>query len=87
MVASFRRALERDGRHAGSHYHLAVGLLALGQVEESHAHLDASLEGGFSPAPEFLKALQKAEGGPVPTMTINEKAGEPTPGEGPDPRR
>jgi tetratricopeptide (TPR) repeat protein len=63
MVACLRRALELDGRHPGAHYHLAVGLLALGQVTESHAHLDAALEGGFSPAPEFLRALAKAEGG------------------------
>lgn len=63
MVRCFRRALELDGRHAGSHYHLAVGLLALGQVKESREHLEAALEGGFSPAPEFLKALEKAEGG------------------------
>ena len=87
MVECFRRAVELDGRHAGSHYHLAVGLLALGHVEESHAHLDAALEGGFSPAPEFLKALQKAEGGPVPTLTVNEKAGVRTPGEERDSRR
>jgi Flp pilus assembly protein TadD len=63
MVRCFRRAVALDGRHAGSHYHLAVGLLALGEVEESRAHLTASLEGGFSPAPEFLKALAKAESG------------------------
>ncbi len=63
MVRCFRRAVALDGRHAGSHYHLAVGLLALGQVTESRTHLEAALEGGFSPAPEFLRALAKAEGG------------------------
>ncbi len=62
MVSCFRRAVALDGRHAGSHYHLAVGLLARGEVKESRAHLEAALEGGFSPAPEFLRALAKAEG-------------------------
>ncbi len=76
MVACLRRALELDGEHAGAHYHLAVGLLALGQVTESHAHLDAALEGGFSPAPEFLKALAKAEGGEKPARTNHPPAGE-----------
>lgn len=75
MVACFKRAVELDGCHAGSHYHLAVGLLALGHVAESQTHLEAALEGGFSPAPEILKALEKAQGGPVPTRKVNEKAG------------
>ena len=52
-----------------------MGLLALGKVAESEAHLEAALEEGFSPAPEFLKALEKAKGGPVPALTVNEKAG------------
>ena len=76
MVACLRRALELDGQHPGAHYHLAVGLLALGQVTESHAHLDAALEGGFSPAPEFLKALAKAEGGESPARSNPPPAGE-----------
>jgi len=87
VVACFTRAVELDGRHAGSHYHLAVGLLAVGRIEESQAHLCTALEGGFSPAPEFLKALEKAQGGPVATLTVNEKAGAPAPGEGRDSRR
>jgi tetratricopeptide (TPR) repeat protein len=87
MVECFRRAVELDDRHAGSHYHLAVGLLAIGCVDESQTHLSAAMEGGFSPAPEFLKALEKAQGGPVPTVTVNEKAGARAPGKGRDSRR
>ena len=79
MVACFRRALEVDGRHAPSHYHLAVGLLALGELAESEAHLEAALEGGFSPAPGFLRELQKARGGPVPTLEFNPKTGSGAP--------
>ena len=78
MVASFRRAVELDDRHAGSHYHLAVGLLALGQVKESRMHLEAALEGGFSPAPEFLKALERAEGGGSSHPQGQREGGEPS---------
>jgi tetratricopeptide (TPR) repeat protein len=78
MVACFQRALELDSSHAGVHYHLAVGLLALGQVSESEAHLSVALEGGFSPAPEFLKALEKAHDRPVsPSGPTDRLEGEP----------
>jgi tetratricopeptide (TPR) repeat protein len=69
VVACLRRALELDDRRPAAHYYLAVGLLSLGRVTESHAHLDIALEGGFSPAPEFLKALARAEGGGSPART------------------
>jgi tetratricopeptide (TPR) repeat protein len=61
VVACFGRALALQPDHAASHYHLAVGLLATGAVAESRAHLDMAVEGGYSPMPEFLKALEKAE--------------------------
>lgn len=77
MVACFTRAVALDGRHAGSHYHLAVGLLALGQVKESREHLVAALERGYSPAPEFLKALEKAEGGVRSHPQEQREGGEP----------
>jgi tetratricopeptide (TPR) repeat protein len=79
MVACFRRVLQLDERHAGGHYYLAVGLLALKNVAESRAHLDAALKEGFSPAPEFLKALERAEGGPKPSDTSSKPTGEPAP--------
>ncbi len=62
MVACFHRAIELDPRHPACDYYLAVGLLAPGRVGESRRHLDVAVAGGFSPAPEFLKALEKAEG-------------------------
>lgn len=79
MVECFRRALGVDRRHAPSHYHLAVGLLALGELAESEVHLEAALEGGFSPAPGFLRELQKARGGPVPALEFNPKTGSGAP--------
>ena len=84
MVACFSRALELDGNHAGSRYHLAVGLLALGRVEESRRHLDVARAGGYSPAPDFLKALEKAEASrgdavPAPGEQTGESPGPRTP--------
>jgi Flp pilus assembly protein TadD len=64
MVACFQRALELDPQNPACEYYLAVGLLACGAVAESRLHLDAAVAGGFSPVPEFLKALEKAEGRP-----------------------
>lgn len=64
MVACFQRALELEPDNPGCEYYVAVGLLAAGAVAESRAHLDAAVAGGFSPVPEFLKALEKAEGRP-----------------------
>jgi tetratricopeptide (TPR) repeat protein len=75
VVACFQRALEIEGGHAGSHYHLALGLLALGRVAESRASLEEALRGGFSPTPEFLKALEKEEGRPSPESEIRDRDG------------
>jgi Flp pilus assembly protein TadD len=76
MARCFSRVLEVEPGHGGAHYHLAVGLLALDRVEESRFHLDLSVEAGFSPQPEFLKALEKVEGAIVPTIEIDE-SGKP----------
>jgi tetratricopeptide (TPR) repeat protein len=67
VVRCFRRVVEIDGAHAGGHYYLAVGLLAVGEVRESRKHLDEAVQGKFSPQPEFLKALEKAEAGLAPS--------------------
>jgi Flp pilus assembly protein TadD len=64
MVACFQRALELEPDNPGCEYYVAVGLLAAGAVAESRTHLDTAVAGGFSPVPEFLKALEKAEGRP-----------------------
>lgn len=70
VVACFRRVLELDPRHAGGHYYLAVGLLACGDVQGSREHVAIATELGFSPQPDFLKALEKAENEPVPVLEI-----------------
>jgi Flp pilus assembly protein TadD len=61
MIACMRRVLEIDPDHAAGHYHLAVGLLEIGEVEEARAALDRAAELGHSPAPEFLKAIERKD--------------------------
>jgi Flp pilus assembly protein TadD len=70
MVGCFRRVLELDPAHAGGHYHLAVGLLALGDAAGAQHHCDVAVDLGHAPQPDFLKALEKARGGSVPVMEI-----------------
>ena len=61
MVACFRRVLEIDPDHAAGQYHLAVGLLELGEVAAARAAVEKAAGLGHSPAPEFLKALERRE--------------------------
>lgn len=69
VVSCFERVVALEPAHPGGNYYLAVGLLAEGDVKRSHAHLYVAVRGGFSPQPDFLKALEKAEQGP-PTLEI-----------------
>ncbi len=62
MVACFERVVELDPEHAGGHYHLAVGLLALGKKVEAKNMLTKAMQLGYKPEPEFLKALRKDDG-------------------------
>ncbi len=73
MVTCFERAFELEPQNPACEYYLAVGLLAVGAVPDSRLHLDAAIAGGFSPVPEFLKALEKAEGKPSPTQEAAEQ--------------
>ena len=59
MVACFRRVLDIDPDHAAGRYHLAVGLLEIGDVAGAQAALERATALGHSPAPEFLKALDR----------------------------
>jgi Flp pilus assembly protein TadD len=79
MVECFERVIEIDADHPGGTYHLAVGHLALGRVEEARIGLEKARRLGFSPQPEFLKALEREEqknrkrtvGGHVATIEID----------------
>ncbi len=59
MVDCFRRVIALDETHGGGHYHLAVGLLALGDREEAKKELSNAMKLGYKPEPTFLKALDK----------------------------
>lgn len=59
MVDCFTRALDINGNHAGGHYHLAVGLLAIGEREDAKKELSIAMKLGYKPEPTFLKALDK----------------------------
>jgi tetratricopeptide (TPR) repeat protein len=63
LVRSTRRVVELDPHHAAGCYFLAVGLLAVGRVEEARTAVGRAKFLGHSPAPEFLRALAKAEKG------------------------
>jgi tetratricopeptide (TPR) repeat protein len=65
VVRSYRRVIELDPEHAGGHYFLAVGLLAAGSTAEARGELARARALGYSPAPEFLRALDAAEKEPV----------------------
>ncbi|MFH1132069.1 MAG: tetratricopeptide repeat protein [Pseudomonadota bacterium] len=63
MLNCFGKVIEIDSSHPGGHYHLAVALYALGEVEKARENLSMAIELGYSPQPEFVKAIQRDEGG------------------------
>jgi tetratricopeptide (TPR) repeat protein len=64
VVRCCRRVIELDPGYAAGHYFLAVGLLAMGQVKDARQALWRARALGYSPAPDFLRALSAAEGKP-----------------------
>jgi len=62
VVQSCRRVVELDPTHAAGHYFLAVGLLATNRIKEARESLGRAKALGHSPQPDFLKALDLAEG-------------------------
>lgn len=71
VTRSYRRVLQLDPGHAAGHYYLAVGLLAEGQAEEAREELTRAQALGYSPAPEFLRALGTAMKEPVQPTDSN----------------
>ena len=61
VVRSCERVLELDATHAAGCYFLAVGLLATGEVERAREYAAKAEALGHSPAPDFLRALEKAQ--------------------------
>jgi tetratricopeptide (TPR) repeat protein len=71
VVRSYRRVVELDPKHAAGHYYLAVGLLAAGRAGEAREELTRARTLGYSPAPEFLRALGAATKEPVRSTDSN----------------
>lgn len=63
VLRSSQRVIEFDPTHAAGCYFHAVGLLAVGRVEEARAAAARAGELGHSPSPDFLRALTKADHG------------------------
>ena len=72
MVSCFQRVVELDPRNPGGRYYLAVGLNAVGQVDEARKQLAIAIELGFHPQPEFLRALERAGNDAVPVLELGE---------------
>jgi len=73
MLDCFRRVVELDADNPGGNYHLAVALFAVGQVAEAKAVLNTALELGYSPQPEFIRAITRERGGCAPTDEVEAK--------------
>jgi hypothetical protein len=71
MVRCFERVLELEPNNASGHYHMAVGLYALGQEGEARTYLAKALGLGHSPDPSFIRALETKETpGPVHVLEV-----------------
>ena len=73
MLDCFRRVVELDADHPGGNYYLSVALFAVGQVEQAKAVLNKALQLGFSPQPEFIRAISRERGGCAPTLEVEPK--------------
>jgi hypothetical protein len=61
MMECFRRVIALDEKHSGGHYHLAVGLLALGDPAGAKKEVAIAMQLGYKPEPALLKALEKGQ--------------------------
>lgn len=73
MEECFARVLQLDAQNPGGHYHLAVAKLALGKTDEARAALAVSIQLGWTPEPEFLKALEREDSGQVLAVEFGPK--------------
>lgn len=62
-IAALETALYVDHEHALSHYNLAVALFVSGELDLAKQHLDAAVEAGARPHPQFVADLQAAVDG------------------------
>lgn len=70
MVECFRKVVSKEPNNPGGNYHMAVGLFATGDVSQARVFLNRALSLGYSPQPEFVKAISRERGGSAPTVEI-----------------
>lgn len=70
VVKSFRKVIDLEPANAAGHYFLAVGLHADGKIDAARSSLGRAMALGYSPEPEFLKAMENrgAAEGTAPTF-------------------
>lgn len=59
-IEALETALFVDGNHSLSHYNLAVALFVNGELGSAKQHLDAAVESGATPHPQFVADLTAA---------------------------
>lgn len=59
MLTCFEQVVRLEPTHPGGTYHLAVAQLAVKQLGRAQVTLARSMELGYQPEPQFLKALEK----------------------------
>lgn len=59
-IEALETALYVDDDHGLAHYNLAVALFVNGEVQRAKGHLDAAVEAGASPHPQFVADLEAA---------------------------
>lgn len=74
MVSCFRKVIELEPENAGAHYHLALGLHAQGHIERARSSLDKAMALGYTPEPEFLRAMER-HGPPSPVEPPRRQGG------------
>jgi tetratricopeptide (TPR) repeat protein len=67
MIECFRRVIDLDHMNSGGHYYLAVAHLEKGEAEGARQSLARAVSLGYSPDPDFIKALEKMEPPPKPS--------------------
>jgi tetratricopeptide (TPR) repeat protein len=72
LLGSARRVLALDPAHAAGHYFRAVGLLAVGKVEEARQALGEAMALGHRPPLEFVRGLERAEQALTKTQTAGD---------------
>ncbi len=70
MLGSFERVLELEPGNPAAQYHVAIALFELGNHDEAKARLAIAIDLGYSPQPEFIKAMERNTTAGVTTIQL-----------------